>query len=107
MNPAQEDEIDALLHAQFNGPVADEGFSDRVMHELPNRRRRTGWTLWAGLLAGMAASWLALLPSPLLRTGWHDAVQGSWSVPLVGVLSVLGAMAVLALAWAVAEADHC
>lgn len=105
MNPSRDDAIERLLRGRFDGPVRDEGFSERLMQRLPQRRRRVGWPLWAGALTGTVACWLALLPSRLLRDGWQDWIGGHWSAAGVVMLSTVVVMAVLALAWSVAEAD--
>jgi hypothetical protein len=105
MNQEMDEEIEALLRRQFDGPVHDGGFSGRVMQALPPRRRRATWPLWCGALAGVGACWLALLRSPLLRVGWLDWVSGDWSAQAITVLLVMLGMAMLALAWGVAEAE--
>jgi hypothetical protein len=103
MNQEPDDMIDTLLRRQFDGPVPDEGFSGRVMHRLP-RRRRVSWPLWLGIAAGALACWLALLSSPLLHIGWRDWVHGDWSAPAITMSLVVLGMAMLALAWGVTEA---
>lgn len=106
MNQSRDDAIEALLRKQFDGPVADEGFSQRLMQRLPRRRRAT-WPLWGGVVAGAVACWLALLSSPLLQTGWREWVSGESSAPAITVMLAMLGMALLALAWGVAEAsDH-
>lgn len=102
MNQARDNTIEALLRKQFDGPVPDEDFSQRVMHHLPRRRRAT-WPLWGGVLAGAGGSWLTLSSSPLLRTAWRDLVRNDWSAPAITVLLVMLGMAMLALSWGVAE----
>ena len=106
MNPLPQDEIEALLRKQFDGPIADNGFSDRLMRQLPRRHRRATWPLWTGILTGAAASWLALLPSPLLHLGWRDSVNGEWSAASVSTVLVILMMIMLASAWAMLEADN-
>jgi hypothetical protein len=105
MNQEMDEEIEALLRRQFDGPVHDEGFSGRVMQALPPRRRRATWPLWCGALAGVAACWLALLRSSLLRVGWQDWANDHWSAAAITVLLVMLGMAMLALVWGVAEAE--
>lgn len=105
MNEPSEETIEALLRKQFDGAVRDEGFSERVMQRLPPRRRRVVWPLWTGVLAGIVAGWLALLPSRLLRDGWRDWLGMHWSAATAVTLTVMVVMALLALAWSVAEAD--
>jgi len=105
MNPSRDDAIESLLRSQFDGPVRDEGFSEQLMQRLPHRRRRVAWPVWGGMLVGAAACWLALLPSPLVDAGWHDWAGGHWTASAVAVLAAMLGMALLALAWGVAEAD--
>lgn len=103
MNQSQDDVIEGLLRAQFDGPVRDEGFNRRVMQRLPQRRRRIVWPLWAGVVAGAAMCWIALLPSRLLRNGWQDWTGGHWSVAGTAMFSSVAVMILLAVAWGVAE----
>lgn len=105
MNEERDDAIEALLRRQFHGPVADEGFSARIVQRLPRRRRRAAWPLGAGLLAGVAACWAVLRSSPLLVAGWHDYAGGHWSTAAIAVSAAMLGMTLLALAWSVAEAD--
>ncbi|MGH8148248.1 MAG: hypothetical protein ACREPY_18200 [Rhodanobacteraceae bacterium] len=105
MNQSQDDMVETLLRKQFDGPVLDEGFSERLMQRLPQRRRRAAWPVWGGVLAGAAVCWLALVSSPLVDAGWHDWVGGHWTAPAIAILAAVLGMALLALAWGVAEAD--
>lgn len=103
MNEPSDATIETLLRKQFDGPLRDEGFSDRVMQRLPRRRRRSTWPLWGGLLLGAGACWLALLRSPLLQRGWREWSHGGYSVATVTLLLAILGMALLALAWSVVE----
>lgn len=105
MSELDDQAIDALLRKQFEGPVRDAGFSDRVMQRLPPRRRRVTWPLWAGLLAGVVACWLGLLDAPILRAGWGDWLHAGWTLPAVAVLLAIAGMSLMALCWGVAEPD--
>lgn len=106
MNESPDDAVEILLRRQFDGPVPDAGFAERVMQALPPRRRRVRWPAWAGLAAGAVACWLALLPSPLLRVAWRDVLRAHWSAADITLLLVMAGMALLALAWGIAEADE-
>lgn len=106
MKHEQDDAIDALLRQQFDGPTADEGFSQQVMAKMPPRRRRIAWPLWSGVLVGTAACWLTLLSSPLLHVGWRDWLSGQWSASTITILLAMLGLATLALAWSVVEADE-
>ena len=105
MNPIDDDAIDALLRKAFDGPVADAGFSDRVMQRVPPRRRATAWPLAACVPAGIALCWLSVSGSSLWRDAWHAWVAGQWSASLVSVLAAMACLSVLALGWGLAEAE--
>lgn len=105
MNQAHDDAIDALLRRQLDGPVPDDGFCDRVMQQLPPRRRRALWPLCCGILAGVAACWLSLLSGPLLPAGWRDWHGGELSAPVVVLLLAMTGMSLLALGWILAEGE--
>ncbi|BDU19003.1 hypothetical protein [Dyella sp. GSA-30] len=106
MNEPHDDEIEALLRRQFEGPVADDGFSERVMRHIPPRRRRTAWPLWLGGLAGAATCWLSLTDVPMLQMGWKDWLAGELSVPAMGMFLAMGTMSLLALGWSLAESGN-
>ena len=99
MNPRNDDAIDALLRAQFEGPVRDEGFSERVMQALPPRRRRVDWPVRAGIVA----CWASLLSAPLLREGWSAWASGRLTASAMALLLAIAGMSLLALWWSVAE----
>ncbi|GLQ97815.1 hypothetical protein [Dyella mobilis] len=105
MNHQPEDPIEALLRKQFEGPVADDGFCDRVMQQLPPRRRVAFWPVATGLLAGGVACWLSLASTPLLHAGLRDWLSGELSSSAIAVLLVVAGTSLLAAWWALAEAN--
>lgn len=107
MNPMNDDDdIDALLRQSFDGPKPDAGFCDRTMQKLP-RRRSISWPLTAGLLVGAILYSLSLFASPLWRAAWQSWRAGAWSGSTFMMLSAMVGMSLLALGWALAEAeDH-
>lgn len=106
MNEAMDDDLDALLREHLDGPVPDDGFCDHVMDRLPARRRSHGWPMAAGTFAGMAMCWLSLRSSPIADTGWRDWLVGQMSASAIMLLVSMTGMALLALVWAIAEADE-
>lgn len=104
MTDELDDEIDRLLSAQFDGPVAADGFAERVMEQLPARRRRN-WPLAVGATAGVALGWLSLLSAPLTRTAWQDWLSGNLTDAVLTLLAVMIGGAVLALTWSIAETN--
>ena len=107
MNHSDDNEIEALLRKQLEGPTPDNGFSDRVMQRLPPRRRRVAWPLLAGILVGIAACWLSLLSTSLLHVGWQDWISGELSTPAIVLMSAIAGMSLLACWWTTMETeDH-
>lgn len=103
MNDPRDSSIDALLRSQFEGPLADDGFCDRVMRQLPARRRPLRWQLPVGMLAGLGACLWSLSSAPLIRTGWHDWTHGSLSLEAVMMMLALMGMSLLVSWWALTE----
>lgn len=101
----EDNAIDALLRQQFEGPVADDGFCDRVLQQLPARPRRRAWPLWSGIAAGVVACALSLASTPLVQLGWRDWIGGELSAPVIALLIALAGMSLLAMCWSLAEAD--
>lgn len=104
-NDHDDNTIDALLRQSFDGPTPDAGFCDRVMQQVPPRRRPSTWPLAAGVLVGAVMCSLSLSDSPLWRAAWHDWLVGAWSSSTIIMLSTMAAMSLLALGWTFAEAD--
>ena len=105
MNPLSDDDIDALLRQSFDAPMADNGFCDRVMQQLPPRRRRVAWPLLTGVLGGTTLCALSLYASPLWNAAWQGWRVGQWSSSTIVMLAIMAATSLLALAWSLAEAD--
>ena len=103
MNEPRDEEIEALLRRQFEGPVADDGFSERVVQHLPPYRRGTSWPLRLGGLVGAAACWFSLANVPMLQLGWRDSLAGQPSVAAISMWLAVAALAFLALGWSLAE----
>jgi hypothetical protein len=105
MNDPHDSSIDALLRQHFEGPVADDGFCDRVMRQLPARRRARRWQLPVGILAGLGACLWSLSSTPLIRAGWQDWMRGSLSSAAVMMLLAFMGMSLLASWWALTESE--
>ena len=52
MTDPRNDLVEDLLQERFQGPVADDGFSMRVMEHLPHRSRFAGWPVALGSSGG-------------------------------------------------------
>lgn len=105
MNDEMEDELDVLLREHFDGPVPDVGFCDRVMDRLPARRRCNQWPMASGTLAGVVMCWFSLWSAPITYIGWRDWLSGELSGSTNALFISIMGMAILALAWTIAEAD--
>lgn len=106
MNPADDDALDRHLRDALQGPVADDGFSDRVMATLTPRRHNAPWMLRAGAVSGGVACWLALGQAPVLRAGWEDWLRNDLSPSAWVLLLAVAVMSLLALAWGLSEAEN-
>jgi hypothetical protein len=105
MNDEMEDAIDLLLREQFEGSVPDDGFCDHVMARLPAFRRRNSWPLAAGIFVGLATCWFSLWFSSTAYVGSRDWLSGDMSASAIALLASMMSMAILALAWTIAEVD--
>ena len=105
MTPDNDDAIDSLLRAGFDGPVADDGFTDRLMRRLPPRRRPVPWLAIAGAGIGLVVGWLSLWPSPVLHAGWSEWLHSRPSTAAFTLLLVVAGMSLLGLGWGLAESD--
>lgn len=107
MNDPSEDALDALLREQFDGPVAADGFTERVMEQLPSRQRRLRtWPMAAGVATGVAACWLSLRSAPVVTIGWKDWLALEPSSSAMTLLFVVSGVSLLASWWALTEADE-
>lgn len=102
-HPPTEPDIDALLHGDFAGPVADDGFSAQVMQALPPRRPRRALLLPLAALIGGLLAWLSLLPSPLLQGAGSEWLAGQMGGSLAVVCVVLLGVGLLGCGWALEE----
>ena len=105
MNPADDDALDRHLRDAFEGPVADDGFSDRVMVALAPRKHNAPWMLRAGAVIGAVACWLALGQAPVLRAGWQDWLRNDLSPSAWVLLLAVAVMSLLGMGWGLLEAE--
>lgn len=95
--------LDELLRKGFQGEVADEGFSARVMRALPPRRRERPWLLPAAALAGGLLAWLAVLPAQAWQDLAREWLAGELGPLTLGVGALLLVVSMLGCAWALDE----
>jgi hypothetical protein len=105
VNHSDNDDIEALLREHFDGAVPDDGFADRLMQRVPHRRRRAAWPVGAGIMAGIGACWLSLLPTPLLQVGCQNWYSGELSSSAFVLLTAAAGMSLLACWWTVMESE--
>jgi hypothetical protein len=97
--------LEKLLREGFEGPVPDDGFSERLMRRLPRRRRSPAWLSTASACIGATACWLSLSSAPMLNAGWNDWLHGQASHAAFGLLLVLAIVSLMSLGWTLVEAD--
>lgn len=102
MTELSDHSLDNLLRRSFAGAVADDGFTERVMHALPARRQRP-WLLPGAALAGGLLAWLALLPSPPWRQVAQEWLAGGFGMASVGGCVLLLGVSLLGCGWALAD----
>lgn len=106
MKPEHDDLLEKLLRDGFEGPVPDDGFSDRLMRRLPPRRRRASGSLAiAGVCIGAIACWLSLRSASVLQAGWTDWLQGQASYAAGSLLLVVAFLSLMSLGWTLAETE--
>lgn len=104
MNTRDQD-LDTLLRQSFDGPLADGGFSARVMQRVQPRRRGSAWLLPMSVLAGILLCCLSLADSPLWRTALQGWLAGEWTRSTALAVALIALMALMALGWTLAEKD--
>lgn len=105
MSDYQDPSMDVLLRRHFEGPIADDGFCDRVMRRLPARRRPRRWQLPVAVVVGLGACAWSLSSAPVVRVGWRDWMHGDFSPAAAIMLLALMGVSLLASWWAVTESD--
>jgi hypothetical protein len=102
--PLTDAQLDDLLHREFaTATVPDDGFSARVLHALPPRRRQRRWLLPSAVLIGALLAWLSLLPSPLLQQATREWATSNLHLSSVVVWALLLGVSLLGCAWALEE----
>lgn len=105
MTNQTDDDLEILLKEAFEGPVPDNGFCMSVIDQLPARRSRTNWPMVTGVAGGVAMCWFSLASAPIANDGWRDWLSGELSTAALVILISTLTMAILAIAWTIAEAD--
>jgi hypothetical protein len=106
MNDEIDDGIDRLLRAGAPDPVADEGFCARLAEALPPRRSGARWPVALGIVAGIAACWITMGSAQVTQAGWQDWLAGELTPSALVLLAAAAGLCLLALAWALAEAQE-
>lgn len=103
MNDTSDKKLDDLLRSAFSGPLADDGFSARVLRALPPRRRQRPWLVPCAALVGGMLAWLVLLPSPLLQQAAREWLAGGIGFATVSVCALSLVVSLLGCGWALEE----
>lgn len=105
MNHPVEPNIDALLREVYDEPVADDGFSVRLMQKIPTQRRtQHRYTLIAFVIGLLALMW-QVLSSSWFETARRDLAQAQFSVTLMVLFAVFFGASLLVSAWVLTEAE--
>ena len=102
------DQLDALLAQQCIQPIANDGFSERVMAALPERRATPfGRMLLVGActIGALLAAW-QLSEAEILRTAIGELQQADAGFASTLVLTTLLALGLGLCGWALDEADR-
>ncbi|GGX21090.1 hypothetical protein [Undibacterium macrobrachii] len=100
-----EPNIEALLSDAYDGPVADDGFSVRVMQKIPAQRKTHHSYSLIAFAAGLFALMWQVLSSSLFEKAWHDLAQAQFSVTVMVLFAVFFGASLLVSAWALTEAE--
>jgi hypothetical protein len=95
LNASDDARLEALLR-EHPAPLADDGFSARVVAALPRRRRsRAPWCVALGALAGMAAAVAQIARGEPIAQAAADLSQGLAALgdPLVLLAAIIAALA--------------
>jgi hypothetical protein len=103
MNGISDQKLDDLLRRNLAGAVEDNGFTERVMHALPSRRRQQRWLLPGAAMAGGVLGWSALAPSPLLEQLTREFLAGAFGTTSALFCLVLFGVSLLGVGWALEE----
>lgn len=60
----------------------------------------------AGACTGLLAGWISLCSAPVVQAAWVDWRSGIMSPATLALLAAMLGMALLALAWSIAESDE-
>lgn len=104
MKDLSDEQLDALLRREFDGPVEDAGFTDALMLKLPARGRPRPWLLPGAALAGALLAWLSLLPAPIWQQLVDEWLAGGFGAASAAVCAVLLGIGLLGCGWALEEA---
>jgi hypothetical protein len=105
MTDPKYDPIENLLQERFQGPVADDGFSTKVMQRLPRRSRFDGWPAALGALSGLLACGFCLRSAALPQIGWHNWLYVRLSSSEITLIVAAAGTSLLGMALMMAEAD--
>lgn len=105
VNHPIEPNIDALLRDVFDGPVADDGFSVRVMQKIPTQRKTHHSYSLIAFAVGLFALMWQVLSSSVFEKAWHDLAQAQFSITVMVLFAVFFGASLLISAWVLTEAE--
>jgi hypothetical protein len=95
---SESDELERLLRERRVDPLADEGFTDKVLARLPARRARTArWATPVFTMIGVALAAPTLIDAPVVATLAALSRPPALYVVVIGATALVWATSVWAL----------
>ncbi|MFZ6798998.1 hypothetical protein [Undibacterium sp. Di24W] len=105
MNQKIDPSLDELLRDYYEAPVADEGFSDRLMQTTPQKRPRYSCHFSISLLLGMAALLWQTSSIPLFHNACQDLVHGHLTTSVWLLCGVFASVSLFVSTWLLTESE--
>lgn len=105
MNQQIDPNLDEMLRDYYEAPVADEGFSGRLMQTIPQKRPRYFHHFLISLLLGMMALLWQTSSIPLFHNAWQDLAQGQMSTSVWMLYGVLASVSLFVSYWLLTESE--
>lgn len=97
--------LDTLLRDYYEAPVADDGFSGRLMQIIPSKRPRYSPHFLIALLLGLAALLWQTSSSQLFHHAWQDLAQGHLSASVWLLCGVFTSVSLFISCWLMTERE--
>jgi hypothetical protein len=105
MNQEIDPNLDELLRDHYEAPVADEGFSSRLMQTIPQKRPRISRHFLISFLLGMAALLWQTSSSTLFHNAWKDLAQGHLTTSVWLLYGMFASVSLFVSSWLLTESE--